>query len=199
VDFFRELKDSVIAKPKIYGALVGGMGGAVLLHKYFAGVCVTSEILSKLGLLGGACGCAQVGWLAALGFGALGGVFLILAAKAVYHAFGPEEVPELKNELSNSFQDGHKEIENLKNALLQCSDDELERELRRMAAFWDRFETFNADADDNVCPVCLEPPERPVLFRGCAGRHFHCFECRDKVLSERSLAARCTICREAPP
>lgn len=197
-EFLSELKNSVINNPKTYGAVVGGCGGAVILHKYLTAACVTGKLFAKLGLAGCGATCAQVGWVTAFGCGALGGIFLVLAVKTVCHAFGPEQ-QEVQMEIAHSFQDVQREVEMVKEALVQCNDEDLLSEMRRIAAFWDHFETFNSSIDDNDCPICLNPLREPVLFRGCTGRHFFCKECREAAIAANSGGGRCPVCRAQRP
>lgn len=195
--FFNELGQSFRAHPKLYTAAVGGAGGAVLMHKFFTGICVSAKLLSKLGLMCGG-SCATVGWLTAFACGALGGVFLLITVKAICHALSPNEY-QVQDEIANQFKDVQEEVEMVKEALKRCRNDDLLSEMNRIAAFWDHFETFDTQVDENMCPICLRVPRQPVMFRGCTGRHFHCKLCRDEALAVNAGDGRCSVCRAPRP
>lgn len=188
---------SVFTHPKKYAAAVGAMAGGLLLHKFFAEGCLTTSLFVKLGIA--KCGCAAVGWGAAAATGTLGGVFLVLLGTCVYKAFHPDVVTVLEPETSAQFQDINLAVDNIKEALRNCQNDALEQDLRKIAAYWDHFNDFDAEIDTDECPVCLSnPPLQPVRFRGCVGRHFHCKGCREECIRKNVGGGICTICRHRP-
>merc|ERR1712137_1412013 len=97
-------------------------------------------------------------------------------------------------ELATSFSDVRVEVERIKEALDNMSDETVELEVGRMAALWDHISPFNPEKDENMCSICHEPLVQPVLFRGCVGRHFHCSECRGQALAANHTT--CPICRQ---
>eukprot|EP00931_Biecheleriopsis_adriatica_P106572 TRINITY_DN80_c0_g1_i1.p1 TRINITY_DN80_c0_g1~~TRINITY_DN80_c0_g1_i1.p1 ORF type:complete len:377 (-),score=77.34 TRINITY_DN80_c0_g1_i1:282-1355(-) len=200
LDFFQALTRSATAHPQKSAAVVGGVAGAVLLHKHMTGVCITAKILTKLGL---SCGCAAAGWLTAAAVSAVGGLFLLALGKVVYHALYPTIVEnpsdtDLRTEPAVQFEDINAAIENLRSALADMQEDGLVQELRKVAAYWDHFNDFDPQLDTDGCPVCFSnPPRQPVRFRGCTGRHFHCSDCRERCIDAHLNL--CTLCRQPAP
>jgi len=201
MNFFEDFGDMVVNNKTSCAAVVGGAAGALVLHKGVTGICLTSKLLMKLGLA--TCGCTPVGWVAAAGIGALSGICLLVIGKCVYHMFEPKEVEDfstrqLRSDTKVQFDDVSRAIEDLKAAFNNSDNAVLANQIRKMAAYWDHFNDFNQLVDTNHCPVCLtSPPTQPVRFRGCTGRHFHCFKCRETCIDNGHDF--CTICRQAPP
>lgn len=200
MNVLEDLKSMVTDHPSQCALWVGGVAGAAVLHKYFTGICISTKVLAKIGIIKGGCGCVSVGWATAACVGAVAGLFLLMAGKCVYHHFFPGELPEPRNlrpDTQSTFEDVSQAIEALKVALNTCEHHSLVSDMRKISAYWDHFNVFDQSTDIDWCPVCLaNPPVEPVLFRGCTGRHFHCFACRETCMNEgHSL---CSICRQLP-
>lgn len=195
LNMFKALQANVRTHPKKHAAVVGGVAGAVVLHKYFSTACVSAKLLAKLGVIQ----CTEVGWATAFGVGALGGVFLVVVGACVYNLL-IDQKPEMCGETPMQFEAVSQGVDFLKEALQNSSEEfnKLEEDLRKIAAYWDHFNDFDPATDDNDCPVCLGPLQQPVRFRGCTGRHFHCLECREDCLRTSAGPAACTICRQEP-